>query len=51
MYDLILACACQPAADKFSSVLKLVGAFLLVPFLIVGIVYLVIRQVAQPHES
>jgi hypothetical protein len=50
MYEFALACACQPAADKFTAILKLVGAFLLVPFLIVGIVYLVIRQAAQPQE-
>jgi len=52
MTALTLACACQPIADRLSPVLKLVGAFMLVPFLVATIVFLVIRQVnAQPREG
>ena len=47
MYELALACACSGGQDKLSSVLKLVGAFMLLPFVAATVVVLVIRRGAR----
>jgi hypothetical protein len=47
MLDLALACACAGGQDKLSSVLKLVGVFMLVPFLAAAVVVLVLRRGAR----
>jgi hypothetical protein len=42
------ACACQQEPDRLSSTLKIVGAFMLVPFLIAGVVWFVLKS--APRE-
>ena len=47
MFDLALACACSGGQDKLSSVLKLVGAFMLLPFIAATVVIVVVKRGAR----